>query len=78
MPPISNTVDAEYDFIVLGGGSGGFGASVRLVSHVATVISLVRSFPRCFCSDVLEITERRLPLLNVLMHLVVLASMLVS
>lgn len=31
MPPVSKPSEDEYDFIVIGGGSGGIGAAVRAI-----------------------------------------------
>jgi glutathione reductase (NADPH) len=30
MPPVSQPSEGEYDLVVIGGGSGGMGASVRI------------------------------------------------
>ena len=33
MPPVTKPSDSEYDFVVIGGGSGGFGAARRAASY---------------------------------------------
>ena len=60
MPPVPETVDAEYDFIVLGGGSGGFGASVCLVSLCSSIFVCIDAMIPPSLSDALETMERKL------------------
>lgn len=38
MPPVVKPSHEEYDFVVIGGGSGGFGAAVRGRAWVAQLI----------------------------------------
>ena len=58
MPPVSKPGHDEYDFIVVGGGSGGIGAAVCIFVQESVVGLLMKE--RWRCSDEQEATERRL------------------
>lgn len=56
MPPVSRPSEDEYDFIVIGGGSGGIGAAVRAVSPQTSGKNIDGQF---LCSGEREAMERR-------------------
>lgn len=56
MPPVSRPSEDEYDFIVIGGGSGGIGAAVRAVSPQTSGKNIDGQI---LCSGEREAMERR-------------------
>lgn len=56
MPPVSKPSEDEYDFIVIGGGSGGIGAAVRAIFPQRSGRNIDEQL---LCSGEREAMERR-------------------